>query len=103
MPHLIACVTISPKLLLGDSRAAFCTAELVATSAIARVVVPTAEAISAVISQVAQTTFPVVSIVEVAKSIGASMTEQPGRTRPIGRMAIAVKWGDILIKMETGV
>jgi hypothetical protein len=31
------------------------------------------------------------------------MTEQPGRTRPIGRMAIAVKWGDILIKMETGV
>ena len=94
-------MTISPKLLLGDSRAAFCTAELVATSAIARVVIPTAEATSPVISQVAQTTFPVVSIVEVAKSIGASMTEQPAISAPIERSTIAIKWGCITAKMGT--
>lgn len=108
--YLIACVAICFAVWPWDSRAASCTAGLVATSATARVtvatplaVLPTAEATSPVISQVAQTTLPVVWMVDVVSSIGALTTEHPTRRAHAVASVIAVTWGIIADRMKVAI
>lgn len=81
-----------------------------ATSATARVtvatplaVLPTADATLPVISQVAQTTLPVVLMVAVVRSMGALTTEHDERSAHAAASVIAVAWGIITDKVKVAV